>query len=76
MIECNLPAKSFEFFARKRQQWSIKVREDIGLFEQKQMPLGRTGMWRGKKKDCVSNSSSNRSFHADSEWYGDKHGKK
>lgn len=52
------------------------MREDIGLFEQKQMLLGRTGMWRAKKKDCVSNSSSNRSFHADSEWYGDKHGKK
>lgn len=28
------------------------------------------------KKDCVSNSSSNRSFHADSEWHGDKRGKK
>lgn len=50
MIECNLPAKSFEFFARKRQQWSIKVRERIGLFEQKQMPLGRKSMWEGKKK--------------------------
>lgn len=78
MIECNLPAKSFEFFARKRQQWSIKVREGIGLFEQKQMPLGRKSMWgkKKKKKNCVGNSSSNRSFHADSEWHGDKRGKK
>lgn len=54
MIECNLPAKSFEFFARKRQQWSIKVREGIGLFEQKQMPLGRKSMWGKKIKKIVS----------------------
>jgi len=41
------------------------------------MPLGRKNMWgKKKKKDCVSNGSSNRLFHADSEWHGDKHGKK
>lgn len=74
MIECNLLAKSFEFFARKIQQRIIKVREGIGLFEQKQMLLGRISMWGGKA-DFVSNSSSNRSFHADSEWHGDKHDK-
>lgn len=77
MIECNLLAKSFEFFARKIQQRIIKVREGIGLFEQKQMLLGRISMWGGKKKaDFVIKSSSNRSFHADNQWHGDKHGKK
>lgn len=58
MIECNLPAKSFEFFARKRQQWSIKVREGIGLFEQKQMPLGRKSMWGKKKKKKIVSATA------------------
>lgn len=58
MIECNLPAKSFESFARKRQQWSIKVREGIGLFEQKQMPLGRKSMWGKRKKEKNSVSAT------------------